>query len=287
MPEIDSDNLEINSVEDADAALEAIERPSNSPIQDSAQAPAIADEFELTVGGKSIKAKRDQVLQWAQMGYDAPNKIRTLTQDLDGWKKKYSEAEPKWKSMEAKYGEIDKFVQEKPDFWDHVVQSYQQRNQALSDQSNPLAQTVSQLQAQVQSLVQYKDQVEKQQSQMRVQQEDQAYTQTLEGIQKQYPDFDFVTPNAEGKSLEYEILEFAQQRGIKDFEVAFKAFKHDDLIKRAESRAKEYLTKEKQKNTKLGVLGITPTPTKRVSSDHRGKSWNQLSEEVMDELNLR
>lgn len=281
--EIENENLDsIETEEQADALLENIDAPESGPIQEE-QPQATPDEWELTVGGKQIKAKRDQIMQWAQMGYDAPNKIRKFTQELEGWKQK----EAQFKEWHEKYGPVDEYVRQNPQFWDHVTQSWQNRNQLLNDQSNPLASMVQQLQAQVQDLVQYKSQIEEQRTQAQMQQEDQAYQQTFEDIRKQYPDIDFVTPDDEGKSLEYKVLEHAQNEGIKNFKTAFRDFYHDELVKRSESKAKESVSKEKVKNTKLGILGVTPTPTKRASNDHKGKSWHELADEVKDELKLR
>lgn len=268
----------------ADELLESIERPSHETIQDEQpQSQPVVDEFELTVGGKAIKAKRDQVLQWAQMGYDAPNKIRALTKEIESWKQK----EPQYKQLQEKYGPVDEYVKQNPQFWDHVLKSYEQRNQLLQDASNPMASMVSELQKQVQDLVQYKNQIEERQSQARMAQEDQAYMQGFEELKKSYPDIDFVTPDEEGKSLEYKILEHAQNEGIKNFKTAFRDYYHDELVKRSEAKAKENLTKEKQKNTKLGILGITNAPTKRASSDHRNKSYDDLAAEALAELGIR
>lgn len=285
MPEIENENLgAIENEEQADALLESIEAPSDAPIQDEKpQAPQVVDEFELTVGGKAIKAKRDQVLQWAQMGYDAPNKIRGLTKEIETWKQK----ENQFKEIESKYGDVDKYVRQNPQFWDHVLKSYEQRNQLLQDTSNPMASVIQQLQTQVQDLVQKNQAFENERSQAQIKQEDQAYSQTMEEIQKAYPDIDFVTPDAEGKSLEYKVLEYAQNEGIRNFKTAFRDFYHDELVKRSESRAKEDLAKQKQKNTKLGILGIAPTPTKKTSSDHRGKSYDDLASEALEELGIR
>src|SRR5688572_6758253 len=112
MDDIENENLgSVENEEQADALLEAVERPDHAPIEDSKpQTPVAIDEFDITVGGKQIKAKRDQLIQWAQMGYDAPNKIRTLTKEIETWKSKYGESEPKWKEIETKYGEIDGYV---------------------------------------------------------------------------------------------------------------------------------------------------------------------------------
>lgn len=281
---IDESNLNsIDTEEQADALIESVERPDHAPIQESQAPAAPVDEWDLTVGGKPLKAKREQVIQWAQMGYDAPNKIRALTKEIDSWKQKESH----FKTLESKYGEIDKFVQEKPDFWDTVVQQYQNRNQSLQDPTNPLASVVQQLQTQVQGLVQYKDQIEQQRSQALAQQEDQVYQQQFEEFRTAYPDIDFITPDGEGKSLEYKVLEHAQKEGIRNFKTAFRDFHHDELMKREHSRAKESVVKEKQKNTKLGILGISPTPQRRAqSTEVRSRSWDDIGEEAKRELGI-
>lgn len=284
--ENDNENLSsVDSVEQADELLSNIETPETSAIQDAPQQSN--DEFDFTVGGKQIKAKREQLIQWAQQGYTAPTRISQLTKELEGFKKKWSEAEPRFNEMDQKYGPVDKYVRENPQFWDHVVKSYEQRNQALQDGSNPIAQVVTDLQKQVQDLVQYKTQIEQQQANIRTQQEDQAYMQTFEGIKKAYADVDFTTPDEEGKTLEYKVLEHATQNGIKDFKTAFRDFYHDELMKRAEGKAKENVIKEKQKNAKLGILGVTQTPTKRTDPKNiRSMSYDDLAQEALRELGI-
>jgi chromosome segregation ATPase len=286
--EINDSNIEIDSEDAADAVLDTLEQPDNSPIKE--EQPAPVDEFEITVGGKQIKAKRDQVMQWAQQGYSAPGKLSQLSKEVEGWKRKLSEYEPKYKELETKfnsYKEIDDYVRQNPAFWDNVLKSWETRTHALTDQSNPLAGTVSQLQEQVQGLIQYKNQIEEQQAKFHESKEDQDYLQTFEEIKKSNPDVDFVTPDEEGKTLEYRVLEHAHANGIKNFKTAFRDFYHDELMKRTEARTKENLSKEKQKNTKLGILGITDRPTKRSSSDVRGKSYDDIADEIKQEFGFR
>ncbi len=283
--QIDTQNISVDSEEAADNLLETIERPSHEPIQEAQ--PQVIDEFELPIEDKrSIKVKREQLFQWAQQGRTAPGKISQLSKEVESWKSKYSESEPKWKEIETKYGEIDQYVRQNPAFWDHVQNSWKQRGDALSDSSNPLAGTVAQLQSHVEDLIQYKNQIEEQQQNIRAAKEDQDYLQTFEELQKQHSDIDFVTPDQEGKTLEYRVLEHAQANGIKNFKTAFRDYYHDELMKRSESRAKESFARDKQKNTKLGILGITTQPTKRGSSDVRGKSYDNIADEIKEEYGL-
>lgn len=283
-----TENLDsIDTAEQADELLSSIEQPQDRIMDKAPEQKPTVDEWEFTVGGKQVKAPRDQVIQWAQQGYTAPGQIAKYTRELETLKKQYSEAESKYKDWDTKYGPVDQYVRQNPQFWDHVMQSYEQRNSLLSDQSNPMAQMVRDLQTQVQDLVQYKSQLEEQQTKQRMSQEDQAYLGQLTEMKKAYADIDFDTPDAEGKSLEYKVLEYAQQEGIKNFKTAFKDFYHDELLKRAESKAKESLIKDKQKNTKLGVLGVSPTPTKTPSSRNiRQSSYDDLTREALAELGI-
>ena len=268
---------------EADALLDQVQDTDSQTITEAAPAPAATvDEYKFTVGGKEISAKRDQLIRWAQQGYDAPNKIGTLTKQLEGWKQK----ESNFKTMQEKYGPIDEYVRQNPKFWDHVVQQFQQKDQLLNDPSNPLAQTVSQLQSQMQDLVQYKNQVEQQRQAAQMQQEDTKYQEELSEIRKSYPTVDFNTPDENGKSLEYKVLEYANANGIKKFTTAFRDLHHDELKRMYEEGAKEKVSKERQKNTKLGILGVTPTPTRRTSEDVKGKSYNDLASEALAELGL-
>ena len=290
MDDIENQNLEntqVDSVESADALLEQIEAPSHSPIQDTPAPQAQIEEWDLTVGGKQIKAKRDQVMQWAQQGYSAPHKIGALTKEIESWKQKYSQLEPEYKTYKEKYAPIDEFVKQKPEFWDHVLKQWEQRENLLNDQANPLAREVNELRTQLQELYKYKDVLESERTNTRITQEDQAYHSALGELKKQYADVDFDTPAEDGTNLEYRILAHARDKGIRDLDTAFKSYYHDELISRAQAKAKEELTKNKMKNTKLGIVGTSPTPAKRAQSDHRNKSYDDLAAEALDELGIK
>jgi hypothetical protein len=279
----------IDTAEQADAVLETIEQPSRNsgPVQDTPPPQAqTQDEWDLTVGGKQIKAKRDQIMQWAQQGYSAPGKIAQYTRELEDMKKKWTEAEPKYKELETKYGPVDEYVRQNPQFWDHVVQQFEQRQQLTQDPSNPLASEIGSLRQQLQELTQFKSSFEQMQEKQRLEQDDQKYMQTVGELKKSYPDVDFDTVDHEGKSLEMKVLEYGIQNKISNFKTAFKDFYHDELIKRAEAKAKESVAKERMKSTKLGILGITPASTKQVSTDHRGKSYDDIANEIKQEYGL-
>lgn len=257
------------------------------PIEDAPAAPpeSVWDgkSWAINVGGKeAIPESRDQLIAWAQRGYNAPVKIRELQTQLDQWKSK----EAQLNELHGKYNEIDDYVRKNPQFWQHVMQAWQNKGQALQDPNNPMAGVVSELQQQVQSLVQYKNQIEQQQTAYRTQQEDVQYMSQLEEMKKTYPKVDFDTKGEDGKSLEYRVLEYANENGIKNFKTAFRDFYHDELQKMAIADAQEKSAKERQKATRAGVLGKSTTPTKGITSDVRGKSYGDLEREALQELGI-
>lgn len=278
--------MNIESEEQADELLASIEEPKDESSVEPGAKPqaetspaeqAAIDEFALTVGGKEIKAKRDQVLKWAQMGYDAPNRIGELNKKLEA----YAQKEAQLKELEEKFGPVDKYVRENPQFWDLVQNQYQQQLSQVqaNPQLNALMQKVGELES-------YKNEAEQRRQEFVRAQEDQAYQSELENLKKMYPKIDLHSPDESGKSLEYKVLEYARDNGIKKLTTAFKDFYFDELVKLKEEEAKEKVVQDKQSKSKLGILGISPTPTKRVSSDVKGKSYNDLEREALEELGI-
>lgn len=259
---------------------------SESPAIEQTEAPPTDYSWTLKHVDKEIKLDwmkdREKIQKWAEMGYDAPNKIGKLSKELESWKTK----ENQFKEIDQKYGEIDGYVRQNPKFWDHVIQTYQQREQALQDQSNPIAQTVSQLQQKLEDALKYIDEDKQYKSTIQQQQEDGAYQQELDSIKKSYPKIDFHTADESGKSLEYKVLEHAQKMGIGKFTTAFRDFYHDELKKMYAEEGKELVSKQAQKNTKLGLLGVSEAPITKRSSDVKGKNYNDIERDIIEQYQL-
>lgn len=275
-----SDNQELENQNTSDdsrspeellQSLEADQSKQSASISD--EKPAAQDmskqEYSITVGGKEVKGTIEQLQKWASMGYDAPNRIGQLQKQLEGWKQK----ETQLSELQKKYGAVDDYVRQNPQWWDFVSKQYEQLNQSMSE-NNPLLQELNSLKATVQDLAQYKNQIV-------TQQEDSAYNEELNAIKKQFPKLDFSTPDENGKSLEYKVLEHAKQNGINKFTAAFRDFYHDELMKIKAEEAKEAVIKDKQAKSKLGVVSVSPQPSTTKTLDHRGKSYNQLAEEAL------
>lgn len=267
----------------ADKLIESIDDSGRGPIDDAAtiiEKPA-AEEYVIKVDGKEVKGTREQLLTWATQGYGAPNKIGELSKQL----KEYQTKEGQFKDWEKTYGPVDQYVRKNPQWWNHVNEQFQAlQKQQQADPNNPV---ISKLVEEVGSLKELASTVMTERQQLQQKQEDAQYMSEFEAIKKQYPKVDFHTADETGKSLEYKILEYAQSKKIGEFKTAFRDYYHDDLLKIHEEQAKEKTAKDRFTKTKTGIIGESRTPTTKSTNDSvRGKSYNQLEREALQELGL-
>lgn len=263
------------------APIEGTEDPS---IEAEGQEQPSWAEDKFVVGGKEIKANRDQILKWAQMGYNYPQKAQELNLKEQKWQQElnqYKSQAEKWKDVEQKwapYKEVDEYAAKNPDWWQQVQQSYQEKMQGA--QTNP---ELQQLKSELQELKQFRDQLAQEKQNQKVQEEDSQLSQEVESIRKQFPNLDFATPDEEGKSLEMKVLEHADKIGATSFRVAFRDFYHDHLINKAKEEGKETVSKELQKQTKLGILGTSSKPTK-LQVAKIPKDYNEAADMALADL---
>jgi hypothetical protein len=287
MSDIDNQMTE----ESVDELLASIETPQpdvmdqpnsgQQEISQATQSQQAAQEYAIKYGGKEIKAPIEKILRWAEQGYEAPQKIGDLNKQLESWKSK----EQQFKEIESKYKTVDDYVRQNPDWWQYIQNQYQQSQQQKTQ--DPNNQYISELKTQFEQQKSVLDTLMKEREETRIQKEDEQYNQNFETLKKQYPKVDFNSVDESGKSLEYRVLEYANKNSINNFTTAFKDYYFDDLMKIKETEAKEKLIKDKQANTKLGILNISSTPTpKRVSDNVRGKSYSDLEREALQELGI-
>lgn len=275
-----------NTTSDVDSLVEGIETPSHD-IPMSAppkEAPPAPQEYSFKAGGQEIKAPVDKILKWAQMGYEAPNRLgelNTKLQEYEGKIKGYTELDQKL----SQYQEVDNYIKQNPQWWAQVQEQYSQaKQQQLAN--DPVAQKLQQYED---KFKQY-DQLIESQRQERIsqqrQQEDSRLREDIESIRKQYSNLDFSSPDESGKSLEYKVLEHANANGIPNFKAAFRDFYHEELIKMAQEKGKEAVAKDIQKKTKLGLLGESSAPKKQMSAvqNVRSKSYDAILNEALDEI---
>jgi methionine-rich copper-binding protein CopC len=267
------------------------------------QAPATqtqtAQEIEFIVNGKPVKATLDQAKQWASKGYHYNQEMARFKAEQEAFTKQRTEIE----QVKARYAELEDFASKNPGWIDHVNQAWQQAQSQAQAQGQQLPPAVAQefqaLKQQLGELSKFKSDSEAQRKQQQTQQEDQTLNSEIQTLREQFKDLDWNAVSPDGHALDMQVLKFMQDNhiGVKadgsyvpgSFERAFKAFNHDQLVKRAEERAKEAVVKAKKVETKLGLLGQSSTPKKGQithAENYKHKSLSELAEEAIKELEL-
>ena len=273
--------------EQMDTLVAETDSPTNQEIPMTAQkeeaAPAEKPEnfLEFTHNGKPIKAPVEQVVKWAQMGYDYPQKMQAFNQQRQSFEAQQKEFESKF----APYRQIDEWAQKNPQQWQQIENLYRQNQIAPAQPGQPqIDPLVAQKLNAIESFI---GEMKSEKQKEYIKSQDEALNAEMKSIRETYKDLDFDTPNEEGKSLDYQILEYAKNNGIRSYKTAFRDFYHDQLIARTETLSKQAVSKGIQKNTKMGVLGSkNPTQPSKYSEPKSisQQSYDDLAEEALAEL---
>jgi hypothetical protein len=268
--------------------------PSADATAPSAEPPAPTwngQEWEFEVNGKKIfPDSREKARTWLSQGYNYSQRMGELKStyaqrlaDIEAKERSYTE---KYSGYD-RYAEIDQFAKTNPDWWKHVETSWQSRDIPVGVDPNAekLLSPVLQRLQQTESVLQQWQQEKADQERQR---QDQELDKEIASTREQYPKIDLsaVDP-ATGETLEYAVLRHANQLGITSFRSAFRDYFHDKLVELAKADALEIHAKEKQQLAKKGVLGTTPAPVKgQPVANHRGKSYDQITQEVLNNLGI-
>lgn len=271
---------------DTDALLEDVDKSTNKeipmtpppPDPEEVEKAAKAQEYELTVNGQVIKAPIDKIKQWAQQGYDYPQKMAELNRRqalIDNLEKQY-----------GSYKLVDEYAKNNPQWWQTIQSQFEslqnpQQPQPGSD-INPL------IHEKLQELEKFKNEVIQQKEIELREKQDSALNNEIQSIRKQYGNLDWGSLDENGYSLEQRVMKYAIDNNISSFRAAFRDYNYDDIVRLEQERAKETLAKETQKRTKLGLLGSSPTPSKGLTEAQglKGKSYNDILRETIDELGI-
>lgn len=285
---------QIPSDAEIDALLETDNTPNERPMEggDNLEAPAEqaaptpaqqaeAMKYSFNHGGKTVEATQDQLIKWAQMGYDYPQKMEALNKQ----RQEFEALKP--------YQEIDAYAKANPQWWAQVNQAWQNKEQMGQQQgqvnpNDPVMQHVNQLSGKLNEAMSFIEQQKQERQQAQIAKEDQELDNEVKSIREKYSDLDWANIDQTGYNLERRVLHYAAENGIKKFADAFKAYNHDTLVQRAEERGKEKIGQDIQKKTKLGLLGKTPTPTMGLKDvgNVKNKSYNQIEAEILQELGI-
>lgn len=284
---------------DADALMESIESGGNrdvpmsqpaEPAAPQAAAPTPAAEIEFTWNGKQVKApvSDPRIKQWASQGYDYAQRMAEFNKQQQEFQTRAQQIE----ELKARYSPVEEYITKNPDWWNHVNSQWEQlqaQQKGLGlDPNNPVAQKLSVYDEKLSKVEQFIQSKQAEEIAHKRQAEDTKLETEIKSIRESYAHLDWNTPNQEGKTLEYQVLEHASAKGINDFRAAFRDFKHDELLKLAEERAKENVVKERQKQTKLGQLGKYQAPAKGLTEarDIKNMSYDDGIREGLKELGI-
>lgn len=202
-----------------------------------------------------------------------------------------SAMDPETQEMLDRYKEVDAYAKENPDWWDHVQNSYGQKdkNDATIQNENELKQDqelspeISELKNELNQIKQFISAQKETELMARQKEEDALLEAEIDGIKEQYPYLDFKTVDDKGVSLEQKVLKHAQAINTNSFRAAFRDLMHDKIVSKAQETAKESLGRDLQRKTKLGILGTEGEKVK-VKSYSRDKSYEDLVKDALDEL---
>lgn len=304
MPELDGEkimeNIEKYGNADGDPSAPPAElAPETSSPEAKAQAQAAAFSFatqddllkhevEYAWNGKQIKEPLSVVLQRAGKGYDYAQQMNRLNTERSEWETKVKTAE----ELHGKWSRFDEYAKQNPAWYQHWENAWQNRSQNLAEPGQSDGNLDAKLNALLEERLKPVNELlthhEQQKLREKVEGEDKALEHDIKSIRESHPDLDFDATDPEsGKSLEYKVLEYMSKEGIRSFNSAFKAFYHDELVKRAREQAKDEQSKAKIAQTKAGIIEPQrSTSGSRPAPNLRALSWDQTNELAMRELGI-
>lgn len=288
-----SDDAVQNSGDEIDALYDKIvgqgdfDGPSGTQdeqIQEAPPAPqAPVQEFEFVWNGKQIKADREKYDKWAQQGYDYSQKMAEFNRRLQEFNSQKSEVD----KLNETYGPVDKWVRENPHKWDALQKAI--AGEQASGANPELLAELQALKQQVANASKFIETQQQKEERERIEKEDAALASEIQSIREKHSNLDWNSAAENGMSaLELRVIEHAQANGINSFRAAFHDLLHDDLLKAAEAKGRESLTKERQTKQASGLLGKTQAPTKGLTkpTNIKSKSYDDLAREGLEELGI-
>lgn len=293
----------ISSVESAEGATPEV---ATADTQDVTEAPKTAAEkrYELIRKGVKREFTPEEMIPFAQKGWDYEEKMREfhqnraslLTQEREKWQKEFDATKhPKFQELEkqlSRYREVDDYIKRDPQWWSTVQEAYQQRLQEQGTATPTAHPVIEELKQTVQSLVSEREQEkrlheERQRFEAEAQKDTELDSQVSEYREK-YSHFDWNSRDESGLDLENRILQHAIDNKIGSFRAAANDYLHDEHLKRHEVSVKEQTGKEIKKQTKLGLGPTTTKPTQDIRriQNVRSKSYDDITQDALDELGV-
>ena len=279
----------VAKTETVESEVSSEKTPEVSALQFKTMEDLLKHKLEYTAdGGKKINEDLQTILRRASQGYHYAQRLNEVNTREADWKEKLQKAE----ELNGKWSRFDEYAQKNPEWYTHWEQAWLNRDKNPSQLQDPSALDESRINALLEERLkpfsQYMTEIEQQKVAQSRNDEDRALEEQVKSIRTKYSDIDFDATDPEsGKSLEYKVLEFGVQNGIKSFDTAFKAFYHDQLVKREVERSKANASTERQENAKAGIIERRSTPSKSGPTPNlKSMSWDQATEFAAKSLGI-
>jgi len=250
-------------------------------------------QLEYKAADKPVKENLQTILQRAQQGYHYAQSMQKLKMEREGFeteRKTIQQQIDEAKTINDKWSKFEQYAKENPEWYDHWNSAWENRQQAPGQQTAPddvqarIDAVLAEKLKPFEGLLSEKQQLEQK---AKIAEEDRLLDESIKSIRSQYKDIDFDRTDPEtGKSLEYQVLEFMTQSGMTNFQHAFKAFYHDNLVKREIERQKEAEQKALIDKKKKGIVDEKTVPGSRKPVDTRNMSWDQLAQLAAKDLGI-
>lgn len=302
MPELDADKI-VENIEqfghadgDPDAAptVENVEQPE---VKEESQVEGfsfktpdelMAHKLKYSASGKEIEEDIQTILTRASKGYHYAQQMEALKKEREEFSPQIEEA----KRLNEKWSQYEDYAKQNPEWYDHWQSAWNNRHTRNSegmfdsDQANYQAMIDAKV---AEKLKPYEERLRElgdftQTS--KIKEEDSKLESEINSIRSQYKDIDFDRTDPEtGMSLEYQVLKFGSEHGIRSYEQAFKAFYHDKLVERQVAlKEKEKIELEKQKRSQ-GIISESSSPhVNGKPVNLRNKNWEQVTDMALADL---
>lgn len=248
----------------------------------------VGDDYPLKFRGRTvIPPTREDLISWAQLGYNAKDRMQTLEQREGSLKERETKLDQVQKLAEA-FEQVPQFkkqvfeIYQKIQSGDHAgaeAQIEEVEGQAPA-QTQPLLDKISSLNDKIAKL------------EGRFSSEDQRryddnIKQEIDTLKTSHADHEWDLPDEKtGKTLLREFVEFAAENSFNNLENAYKVFFHDEILARAKANALKEAQNLKKQEAQNGVVGkggpgTPPKGAKQIQT--RGKSYDQLAMEALNE----
>lgn len=283
------DNIE-NTGEADPAPKEEITEETAKLIFDNPDS-LMSHKLEYTANGKQVSEDIATILKRASQGYNYAQQVNALKDQQTEIERAKQEAQ----SVQEKWSKFESYAKENPKWYDHWTTAWESRDsnpqgmgQADGDGGEIDSRLTALLDQKLGPIQEFMNSQQKAKADADMQASDKQLDEAIKSTRSEFSDIDFDASDPEsGKTLEYQVLEYASQNGITDFNAAFKVFYHDKLVASQVEAKKAEWAKEEESKRRQGILGEMPVSKKDPSKpDFSKSSYDQIAEFAAKDLGL-